>query len=603
MAQGRARRGVAVLAALVLVAAGCNGLNVDQRGVYTSQPTTTITGDITVANGQTLVSLTVNGVDAAVEDKRWSADVPLDGEAIFNAVDVVATYSSGEVRRERRTVVYGDGDHAEVLPEGATLSDAVGLRVNERSFSKLGPVVKSLTSFDPSAVAPPGTVFLDECITQVIFCVVYVRASTGGVASIQDFSVALDSNQGNVRAVVTLSGMHVPVAVNAQVFGAPVNCTMNVDAASITIDGNYALQPDAVDPHFLDVNLVGASPVVTLGGVESDFVGGVCSIPGIEQIVGLFLPDVEQMMRTSLTTLLGDADGSGPVDAPVAEAVEGALSQLNIAGEIGTALGLQLDSTIQSADEDPAGIGLRATAAFAADSVAVGAPDLTGSVGFPGDGLGVLPSTTPGGAPFDVAVGASATGFNQLLAGETERGLLNVDLTSLGGVPLTLKALYDLVGAGGLVTEDRPLAIALRPEVAPIVTPGPGPGGALGELVLHGYRATIRTTDDNAVFLELVLDFRTGVGLQLGGDGLRFSFDAPAPEDLAVTLTQNPNRLPESLVTGVFGQVTPQVFVSVQDVLPSFPLPGFAGLGLAPVEIGRVSSGFVLFADLVPAAA
>jgi hypothetical protein len=601
MAQGRARRVLAALAASVLVAAGCNGLNVDQRGVYTAQPTTTITGDVTVANGQTLVSLTVNGVDAAVDGKRWSADVALDGEAIFNAVDVVATYSSGEVRRERRTVVYGDGDHAEVLPEGATLSDAVGLRVNERSFSKLGPVVKSLTSFDPSAVAPPGTVFLDECITQVIFCVVHARAATGGVATIQDFSVALDSNQGNVRAVVTLSGMHVPVAVNAQVFGAPVNCTMNVDAASITIDGNYALQPDAVDPHFLDVNLVGASPVVTLGGVESDFVGGVCSIPGIEQIVGLFLPDVEQMMRTSLTTLLGDADGPGPVDAPVAEAVEGALSQLNIAGDIGSALGLQLDSTLQSADEDPAGIGLRATASFTSDGVAFSAPDLPGSVGFPGDALGALPSTTPGGAPFDVAVGASATGFNQLLAGETERGLLNVDITSIGGVPLTLKALFDLVGAGGAVTEDRPMIIRLRPEIAPIVTQDDGPGGALGEMLLHGYKATISTTDDAKVFLELVLDFRTGVGMELTGEGLAFTFDPPAAGDLDVTVTRNPNNIPPALVDAVFAQLTPQVFGAVQDVLPAFPLPGFAGLGLAPVEINQVGSGFVLFADLVPA--
>jgi hypothetical protein len=601
MAQGRARRVLAALAASVLVAAGCNGLNVDQRGVYTAQPTTTITGDVTVANGQTLVSLTVNGVDAAVDGKRWSADVALDGEAIFNAVDVVATYSSGEVRRERRTVVYGDGHHAEVLTEGATLSDAVGLRVNERSFSKLGPVVKSLTSFDPSAVAPPGTVFLDECITQVIFCVVHARAATGGVATIQDFSVALDSNQGNVRAVVTLSGMHVPVAVNAQVFGAPVNCTMNVDAASITIDGNYALQPDAVDPHFLDVNLVGASPVVTLGGVESDFVGGVCSIPGIEQIVGLFLPDVEQMMRTSLTTLLGDADGPGPVDAPVAEAVEGALSQLNIAGDIGSALGLQLDSTLQSADEDPAGIGLRATASFTSDGVAFSAPDLPGSVGFPGDALGALPSTTPGGAPFDVAVGASATGFNQLLAGETERGLLNVDITSIGGVPLTLKALFDLVGAGGAVTEDRPMIIRLRPEIAPIVTQDDGPGGALGEMLLHGYKATISTTDDAKVFLELVLDFRTGVGMELTGEGLAFTFDPPAAGDLDVTVTRNPNNIPPALVDAVFAQLTPQVFGAVQDVLPAFPLPGFAGLGLAPVEINRVGSGFVLFADLVPA--
>ena len=602
MGLGRTRRCRLVLAVLALLAAACNGLTVDQRGIYTSAPTTTITGDVTVSDGQTLESLTVNGIDATVEGERYRAEVPLDGDAIFTDVLVEALYSNGKVLRERRTVVYGDGATAEVLPDGATLADAVGLRVNERAFTKLAPVVKALTSFDPGAVAPAGTVFLDECVTQIILCTVYVRASTAAPPSIAGFDVALDSNQGDVRAVVTLHNLHVPMTIAARVVGAPVNCTMDVDATTVTIDGRYALGPDPADPHHLDVNLVGATPVVTLSGVDHDFVGGVCSVPGIEQIVGLFLPDVEQTMRTSLTSLLGDADGAGPADAPVAEAVEGALAQLNLAGDIGGALGLRLDSTLQSVDEDPAGLGLRATGAFSATEVAPEAPDLTASLGFPDDGLGPLPTTTPGGLPFDVAVGASASGFNQLLAGETERGLLNVDVTSLGGVPLTLRALYDLVGAGGLITEDRPLAIALRPEVSPIVTPGPGPGGALGELVLHGYRATIRTTDDNKVFLELVLDFRTGVGLQLGDDGLRFSFDPPAPEDLAVTLTQNPNRLPESLVTGVFGQVTPQVFASVQDVLPSFPLPGFAGLGLAPVEIGRVSSGFVLFADLVPAA-
>lgn len=138
----------------------------------------------------------------------------------------------------------------------------------------------------------------------------------------------------------------------------------------MTIDGRYALGPDPADPHRLDVNLVGAAPVVTLSGVDHDFVGGVCSVPGIEQIVGLFLPDVEELMRTSLTSLLGDAAGAGPADAPVAEAVEGALARLNLAGDIGGALGLRLDSTLQSVDEDLAGLGLRASGAFSAAEVA-----------------------------------------------------------------------------------------------------------------------------------------------------------------------------------------------------------------------------------------
>jgi hypothetical protein len=459
----RLRLGAVALVSVLAVA--CNSLTVDQSGVYTSAPTQTITGEVKVSNNDTLASLTVNGVEATVDGTSYSAEVPLDGEAVLNAVLVQATYGSGKVLRERRTVVYGDGDTAEVLDEGAVLDDAVGLRLNERSFPKISTVVKSLTTFDPGAIAPAGTVFLDECITQIIVCTLHAKASTAAPPTIADFGVALDSNQDNVNAVVTLTDLHVPVNVNARVIGIPTNCALDIDAASVTINGNYSLQPSPTDPHFLDVNLVGATPTVTLGNVTDDFVGGICSIPVIEQIVGLFLPDVKTLMQSNLTTLLGDPDGAGPLDSPVADAVEQALSQISIAGDIGDALGLDLDSTLTAADEDPDGIALRATASFTSEGVAPGAPDLTGSVGFPGEVLAALPTTSPGGLPYDVAVGASASGFNQLLAGETERGLLNVDVTQLNGQALTLVSLFDLVGAGGLITEDAPVVIELRPEV------------------------------------------------------------------------------------------------------------------------------------------
>jgi hypothetical protein len=599
--RGRLRFGAVALVAVL--AAACNSLSVDQTGVYTSSPTQTITGEIKVARDDTLTSLTVNGVDATIDGTTYTAEVPLDGAAILNAVVVEARYGSGDMLRERRTVVYGDGDTAVVLPDGTEQDDAVGLRINERSFTKISAVVKTLTTIDAGAIAPAGTVFLDECITQIIVCTLHAKASTAAPPTIADFGVALDSNQGNVKAVVTLTDLHVPIKVNARIVGIPANCDLVVDADSVTIDGNYALQPSPTDPHFLDVNLVGATPTVTLGNVNDDFVGGICSIPVIEQIVGLFLPDVKTLMQQNLTTLLGDADGAGPLDSPVADAVEQALSQITIAGDIGDALGLNLESQLTAADEDPNGIALRATAAFTSLGVAPEAPDLAGSVGFPGEVLGTLPTTTPGGLPYDVAVGASASGFNQLLAGETERGLLNVDVTQLNGQPLTLKSLFDLVGAGGLITQDRPVVISLRPEVAPIVTTAPGPDGATGELRFSGYSTTIKTADEtNALLLELVLDFRTGIGLELVDGGLGFTFAQPAAGDMSATISKNPLGLPEPLITSVFQQLSPQVFGSVQDVLPSFPLPQFAGLNLSLVEINRVGSGFVLFADLVPAA-
>src|SRR5690606_2878724 len=169
---------------------------------------------------------------------------PLDGSAILNPVVVEATYASGQVLRERSTVVYGDGETAVVQPEGAVLDDAVGLRLNERSFPKISAVVKTLTTIDTGAIAPPGTVFLDECITRVIVCTLHAKASSSGSPTIGDFAVALDSNDGDVRAVVTLTDLHVTIKVNATVLGIPTNCDLVVDADSVTIDGRYALRPD-----------------------------------------------------------------------------------------------------------------------------------------------------------------------------------------------------------------------------------------------------------------------------------------------------------------------------------------------------------------------
>jgi hypothetical protein len=228
---------------VAVLAAACNGLSVDQSGVYTSSPTQTITGEIKVDRNDTLTSLTVNGIDATVEGTTYTAEIPLDGAAVLNAVLVEATYGSGDVLRERRTVVYGDGDTAEVLDDGAELDDAVGLRLNERSSTKIGAVVKTLTTIDTAAIAPAGTVFLDECITQIIFCTLHAKATSAAPPTIADFGVALDSNQGHVRAVVTLTDLHIPIKIDARITGIPASCDLEVDAASVTIDGNYALQP------------------------------------------------------------------------------------------------------------------------------------------------------------------------------------------------------------------------------------------------------------------------------------------------------------------------------------------------------------------------
>jgi hypothetical protein len=594
------RWGRCALVAAVLVLAACNGLTVDQRGVYTSSPTQAITGTVNVGEGDSLTSVTVNGVEATVDGSDWSADIPLDGADIFNSVIVEATFGTGQVITERRTVVYGDGQTATVLPEGQVLDRSVGLRINDSSFTKLGPVIKDLTTIDLAAVAPPGTPLIDECMTQVIVCTLYVRASTAAAPTISDFDVALDSHAGNAQALVTLRDLHLDIDVNARVLGIPTNCDLVIDADQVTIDGRYTLRPDPANPQLLDVNLVGTSPTVALTGVSHDFVGGICSVPLLEQIVNLVLGDIETLMRDGLVAQLGDPDGTGPNDSPVADAIEGALAEVHIAGPIGDALGLTLASVHQDVTIDPAGLGFRASGSFTSSGPAPEAPELTGSVGW-GDDLGAIGATTPSGAGFDVAVGASASSFNQLLAGETERGLLNVDVTEIDGQPLTLRSLLDLIGAGGIVTQDVPLVIQLRPEVAPIVTTSPGPAGALGELRMSGYRVLVKSPNPEAVMMELVIDFTTGVDLVFANGGLGFGFDAPAADAFSTTITQNPLAIPPALIEQVFEELSPRVFASVQDALPSFPLPQFVGLNLEPVEVNRLGTGFVLYANLVPA--
>jgi len=591
---------VALAVAITVVLAACNGLTVDQRGVYTSSPTQHMTGTVEVGQGDSLTSVTVNGVTATVEGENWSADIPLDGASVFNKVLVEAHYSSGQVLRERRTVVYGDGSTATVLPESQVLSDAVGLRINESSFTKLGPVIKQLTTIDPGAIAPPGTVVMDECLQRIIGCTLYVKANTAAAPTLRDFDVQLASHAGNAQAVVNLYDLHLDIDVNAKVLGINTHCDLVIDADRTTVDGRYTLRPDPADPTKLDVNLVGTAPTVTLTGVTHDFTGGVCSLPLIEQIVNAILGDVQALMHDNLVRQLGDPDGAGALDSPVADAIESALANVHIAGPIGAALGLDLTSSLQSVAVDEQGLGFRATGRFLSAGPVPGAPNLTGSVGW-GDTLGPIGSTSPGGQGFDVAVGASASSFNQLLAGETERGLLNVDVTQLDGNPLTLKRLLDLIGAGGLVTTDMPLAIELRPEVAPIVTTAPGPGGALGEMRLSGYRVTVKTLAPPAVLMELVIDFTTGIDLSFEDGGLAFGIRPPAADAFDVTVTQNPLGIPDAVIEQVFEQLAPRVFGSVQDALPKFPLPQFVGLNLQPVEVNRQGTGFVLFANLVPA--
>ena len=262
--------------------------------VYTSSPTQTITGTVEVGHGDSLTSLTVNGAAATVDGETWSAEVPLTTPPSSHRSSS-RRYARGDVIRERRTVVYGDGASAAVLPPAAELDDAVGLRINDRAFDKIGPVVKTLTTIDTGAIARRHRV--PRRVHHADHRTLHARASTSAPPTIADFGVALDSNQDNVTR-----GGHAhrpPRAGRRRCPGPRHPDELRPRDRRRLGDDRRELRPPAQPdrPDLLDVNLVGASPVVTLGNVNDDFVGGICSIPVIEQIVGLFLPDVRTLMQ------------------------------------------------------------------------------------------------------------------------------------------------------------------------------------------------------------------------------------------------------------------------------------------------------------------
>ncbi|HEX6419166.1 MAG TPA: hypothetical protein VFZ77_11755, partial [Acidimicrobiales bacterium] len=142
-------------------------------------------------------------------------------------------------------------------------------------------------------------------------------------------------------------------------------------------------------------------------------------------------PQVEAMVGEGFAANLGDPDGAGPADSPIADAIETALGEISIAGAVGEALQAHLDAPFTSIDETATAIDFRADADFfatpgatASDCAAVpGAPDLAATYDVPG-AYPSLGATTPGGEPYGLGLVISASAFNQLLGAMTECGIL-----------------------------------------------------------------------------------------------------------------------------------------------------------------------------------
>ncbi len=329
---------------------------------------------------------------------------------------------------------------------------------------------------------------------------------------------------------------------------------------------------------------------------------GICDDPLIGDIVNLIIGqgDIQQLMQDGFQDNLGDPDGAGPLDSPLAAAIESALGGISIAGPVGEALGGTLDAPIVSVVEEPSGLTILADAAFTTSSPHPDAPDLPASYTV-AETPPIFAATTPvGGQPYGLAFALSSSALNQLLKTQIENGLLREEISELFGLPITAGLLAGFIPELAQVDPQTPVVIRIRPTLAPVFTGAPGPAGELAEMKISSLVVEAELSNVGEPFLALETDLDAGVDLAFTAAGLQFALATPGANDITMVVVTNTFGTDESFIVAIFQQLFPLLAPELENAIEAFPIPSLLGLDLSPVEVARLPGGFIgLFADLV----
>jgi cysteine-rich repeat protein len=585
------------------------------NGIFTTAATQVITGHYTtLLPGQ--VAITINGVPANSVNqvlRTFSHTVTLNGPAVFNPVLATLTNTNnGDDVRDRIVVIKGQS----VADPGFSLQ-SVALRLNDTGLDAIEPLVAGLAAgqLDLATILPAGTVIADQCfIDTFLGCLGSAQVRIANPPpSFSNLTLGIDSQIGSVFGDIRIYNLRLDIDINGS--GLVPNCGLRLTASSMQLTGNYALEPATPDASNVDVNLIG--PIgVNFAGFNHTFTSGLCDAPIIGDIINALLPDIEQTARDGIVGFLSDPDGAGPQDSPIADGMESALSGISISGAIGTGIGLMLDSPLFEVAEDNSGITLGADARF---TVSIGsgpgqcipppgAPNLTASYSksapFPSFGA----NTPVSNLPYGLGISISTAGFNQLLRGQTECGLMRtslstIDLDGAGGnppLPVTSTLLSLIVPEFAQLPPNTPLRIDVAPSLAPIITGDPGPGGEITELKIAQVEMKIVQPGPETVWLSGALDARLGLNLAFDGSGLAITLGTPQAGDVTIAVIDNPLGANEAQVETVLPALVTPLIPQLAGALSGFPLPQFFGLSLQGVETSRIGQFLSLYANLVP---
>jgi hypothetical protein len=574
------------------------------NGAFHTTSPLNVTGRVQYAAGLTTL---VNGVVVPVQPNGlWSTTVALNPAEIFQPIQADLRQGSTVEHRARVVVIRGDS-----TAEGAYSLGSVALRLNDLGLDSAEPVIKDLVPLDLTALLPVGEeVISGFCAIDSIFgCLGRVDVFIANPPpSFSGFGLDMDAMTDFVTGDVDVNDIRVDLDIDGS--GLAPSCGVRVTANQVQILGDYGLDPDGVDPTTIDVNLL-STPGVSFTNFNDEFTSGLCDFPLIGPLIGLIIGDIQPTVTDGLRNFLDDPDGTGPLDAPIADSIELALAEISLAGPIGAALGLTLDAPFFDIFEDSDGVTLGSDSSFVADTGVcnppAAAPNLTASLELPEAFPSFGPTTPAGGLPYGMGLCISSSAFNQLLKSQTECGLLTTsvfeaDLGS-GLETLTAGVLAGFIPQYSAYPPSTPMRVDVRPTIAPVVTGAAGPAGELTALEMANLVVEIRRDDTNLLTLGGRVDADLGMDVvfdDLSGE-LQFILATPTPEAVTVRIIENPLGVNVLALDFLLPNVLAELLPSLATDLAAFPLPQFLGLNLQGVEVSRQGAFISLFADLVSA--
>ena len=261
----------------------------------------------------------VNGIPVTPAE-TFAVDVPIDPSKVMNRITVRGVVGMGDARIDTVMVVVGDGVTTGFVNDGEATPEGVALRIGDTGLGQIAPIVESLSSdsLDVSELITGQNPIAQGSFSGISYTANVVEVGFGG------FGLAVDAAPSGLDTDIQIDDFFLEIDLDLGFLG---SCTLEVETATANLTGSYDLSPLASDPSFVDVSLVSAVGVA-LGGFSSQFVSGICDDPLIGDIVGLIIGqgEIQQLMQDGFEQNLADPDGAGPLDSPLAAAIESALS-------------------------------------------------------------------------------------------------------------------------------------------------------------------------------------------------------------------------------------------------------------------------------------